>query len=337
MQGRQGTTIAQGNESILFSAQNQGPGNLQLALGMNETGGFFPWFQSYRVGGSSGSYLVLQPAAGNVLIGTTTDISGTGGLKVAGTSTASSTTSGALQVGSNVGLSGNAGGASYFGGAVTATGNAATTNAVSLINDIGGGGTAQYHLQGGTTATPIWRILRGNGAAGYEANGFNLDSYAGAQIKLNTLGGSGGTFAVTGGAATFAGAVTAPSLTTASSSVVSGSAGNAAFGSVSGRVDISPVSGRVALYGATAVDRYLDIIRSDGATIGVQLLSNGTSTFLGGATFGGTVIAPAATTALAPMRIPHGTAPTSPVNGDMWTTTAGLFVRINGVTVGPLS
>jgi hypothetical protein len=85
------------------------------------------------------------------------------------------------------------------------------------------------------------------------------------------------------------------------------------------------------------VDRYLDIIRSDGATIGVQLLSNGTSTFLGGATFGGTVIAPAATTALAPMRIPHGTAPTSPVNGDMWTTTAGLFVRINGVTVGPLS
>jgi len=37
------------------------------------------------------------------------------------------------------------------------------------------------------------------------------------------------------------------------------------------------------------------------------------------------------------LRIPHGTAPTSPVNGDIWTTTAGLFVRINGVTVGPLS
>ena len=36
-------------------------------------------------------------------------------------------------------------------------------------------------------------------------------------------------------------------------------------------------------------------------------------------------------------RIPHGTAPSSPVNGDLWTTTAGLYVRINGVTVGPLS
>jgi hypothetical protein len=36
-------------------------------------------------------------------------------------------------------------------------------------------------------------------------------------------------------------------------------------------------------------------------------------------------------------RIPHGTAPSSPVDGDIWTTTAGLYVRINGATVGPLS
>jgi len=50
------------------------------------------------------------------------------------------------------------------------------------------------------------------------------------------------------------------------------------------------------------------------------------------ATFAGTVIAPAATASLAPLRIPHGTAPTSPTNGDMWSTTAGLFIRINGVT-----
>lgn len=42
-------------------------------------------------------------------------------------------------------------------------------------------------------------------------------------------------------------------------------------------------------------------------------------------------------TTAAGLRVPHGTAPTSPVDGDMWTTIAGLFVRINGVTVGPLS
>ena len=35
--------------------------------------------------------------------------------------------------------------------------------------------------------------------------------------------------------------------------------------------------------------------------------------------------------------ISQGTAPTSPANGDVWTTSAGLYVRINGSTVGPLS
>ena len=46
---------------------------------------------------------------------------------------------------------------------------------------------------------------------------------------------------------------------------------------------------------------------------------------------------PASTTGVSSFRIPHGAAPTSPVNGDMWTTTAGLFIRINGATVGPLA
>lgn len=52
----------------------------------------------------------------------------------------------------------------------------------------------------------------------------------------------------------------------------------------------------------------------------------------GVATFRNTVITAAGATGAAGFRILHGVAPTSPVNGDMWTTTAGLFVRINGVT-----
>jgi hypothetical protein len=44
----------------------------------------------------------------------------------------------------------------------------------------------------------------------------------------------------------------------------------------------------------------------------------------------------ACTTANASMNCPHGTAPSSPVNGDLWTTSAGLYARINGSTVGPL-
>ena len=45
----------------------------------------------------------------------------------------------------------------------------------------------------------------------------------------------------------------------------------------------------------------------------------------------------ASTTAASSLRLRHGVAPTSPNDGDMWTTTAGLYVRINGATVGPLS
>ena len=45
----------------------------------------------------------------------------------------------------------------------------------------------------------------------------------------------------------------------------------------------------------------------------------------------------ASTTGVASLRVPHGSAPSSPVNGDMWTTTSGLYVRINGSTVGPLN
>lgn len=53
---------------------------------------------------------------------------------------------------------------------------------------------------------------------------------------------------------------------------------------------------------------------------------------LAGATFTGLVSTPAATTASAFLRLAHGAAPTTPVNGDVWTTTSGLFARINGGT-----
>lgn len=40
----------------------------------------------------------------------------------------------------------------------------------------------------------------------------------------------------------------------------------------------------------------------------------------------------ASTTTNAGFNVPHGTAPTTPVNGDIWTTTSGLLARINGAT-----
>jgi hypothetical protein len=57
---------------------------------------------------------------------------------------------------------------------------------------------------------------------------------------------------------------------------------------------------------------------------------------LAGGTLTGKLNTAASTTTTAGLTLPHGTAPASPVNGDIWTTTAGLFTRINGATVGPL-
>jgi hypothetical protein len=133
----------------------------------------------------------FAPTTGNLLIGTTTDITGTGGLHVAGTGTASTTTSGALRVGSNVGLSGNAGGASYFGG------NVSLTNATPyvLFPSPGWSGTAQAYfgpnLNAGTSST-----------GDYFA--FNVPTGKGYSLAINAVS----AFSIVSGAATFAGTVT---------------------------------------------------------------------------------------------------------------------------------
>jgi hypothetical protein len=64
--------------------------------------------------------------------------------------------------------------------------------------------------------------------------------------------------------------------------------------------------------------------RINGATVSPATLAGGTYT--------GLVNTAASTTASAGLRIQHGVAPTSPVNGDIWTTTAGLFARLSSTT-----
>ena len=56
---------------------------------------------------------------------------------------------------------------------------------------------------------------------------------------------------------------------------------------------------------------------------------------LAGGTLTGKVNTFASSTTTAGLNLPHGAAPTTPTNGDVWTTTTGLFARINGSSVGP--
>ena len=60
----------------------------------------------------------------------------------------------------------------------------------------------------------------------------------------------------------------------------------------------------------------------------------GTGTYVN-LTGSGKLITAASTTSAAGLNLPAGTAPTSPVNGDMWATVAGVYARINNATVGP--
>lgn len=53
-----------------------------------------------------------------------------------------------------------------------------------------------------------------------------------------------------------------------------------------------------------------------------------------GITAGSTVVTIASNTSRSGLRLPHGTAPSSPTNGDIWTTTTGVYARISGSTVG---
>lgn len=51
-----------------------------------------------------------------------------------------------------------------------------------------------------------------------------------------------------------------------------------------------------------------------------------------GDTFTGLLTTLASAAGGAGFNLPHGTAPTSPVNGDLWTTTSALQVRLNGIS-----
>jgi hypothetical protein len=100
-------------------------------------------------------------------------------------------------------------------------------------------------------------------------------------------------------------------------------------------------------YGTIALSSHPQTFTSDQIFSEIVSLSNpeqstsfftGALRMIGGACIGknlnvgGATGTAASTTTTAGLKVPHGTAPASPVNGDVWTTTAGSFIRINGTT-----
>jgi hypothetical protein len=114
------------------------------------------------------------------------------------------------------------------------------------------------------------------------------------------------------------------------------------------RVNAAAGQSRALSFQTGGVDRWLLIATTDaesGSDAGSNL-SIRSRTDAGGAkttvvsidrqtgiiTLGGELTTLASTTTRAGLNIPAGTAPTSPADGDVWTTTTDAFVRLNGVT-----
>jgi hypothetical protein len=90
--------------------------------------------------------------------------------------------------------------------------------------------------------------------------------------------------------------------------------------------------------GSSGAHSWLSGTSGSGFTGTTATMSTLASLGIGGLTVNvGKITAPTSNTTFASLRLPHGTAPTSPADGDVWTTTSGIFTRVNGTTVGPLS
>jgi len=85
-------------------------------------------------------------------------------------------------------------------------------------------------------------------------------------------------------------------------------------------IDLPPGTGNESV---TTMDLIGDVTGSSAFAI---------KTGLGVVSFGDLLTTIASAAGHAGFRLPHGAAPSSPGDGDVWTTTSGLFVRINGVT-----
>jgi hypothetical protein len=136
--------------------------------------------------------MTLAGSSGNLLIGGTTDITGSGGLKVFGTTASTSTTTGALQVAGGVGVAG----AAFVGGNVT-VGTGSNLDRDLIIN---GGAVGSYSsaVRFQSSGTDYWKIGRGSSTGG--AN-FEVYDYQGTPGNRMTIASSTG-------AATFSGNLT---------------------------------------------------------------------------------------------------------------------------------
>lgn len=222
-----------------------------------------------------------------------------------------------------------------------------TLKANTLILGASGGGIEEWFTNGAATI-----LVNFNGYAGGTTQFRSFIVYDGKNTNLFSIVGATGTVTISTGNLTFGAAnsrivpgatsFAIRNTTNAANNFVIDNSGNVIIlGTLASAAITAPSlvisTGGISLNGTSAGIRpgpTSFIIRNNAdSTTNFTFSDAGVLTSQGSVGIVvGSFNAAAGTTANASLNIPHGVAPTSPNNGDMWTTTAGAFIRINGVT-----
>lgn len=210
---------------------------------------------------------------------------------------------------------------------------------VDVQNHTGSGTYTAWTVNVGGT-TPLQTVEWGEilGTLGDQSD---LATALNAKLETST---AASTYAALAGA-TFTGEVATPASTTST----------AGFSIAPGTAPSSPVNGeiwntgsdlQVRLGGVTETLAEQSWVTSQGYLTSAPVTSVASKTgavtlvvgdvsgaaALAGSTFTGLIVTPASTTTTAGLRLPHGAAPTAPTDGDVWSTTGGLFWRQSAAT-----
>lgn len=286
----------------------------------------------------SGSYVkATSPTLVTPALGAATATSINGNTFTTGTYTLTGTAAKTLTFTNSLTLSGTDGTTMTF---PTTSATLARTDAANTFTGTQTvGALVATTLNGNTFTTGTYTLT---GTAGKTLTFNNSITLAGTDATVMTFPTTTATIARTDAAQTFTGVqtMTSPAFTT---SVTTGSTSFTAF---AGATTLMTIGGT----GASASSFFPSTLETTSSTTGAIRTSGGISaaksgwfgvdlTVAGKSGFGlgsgnSTFVGIAAgTTSASSLRMAHGVAPTSPVNGDFWTTTAGLFGRINGATV----
>lgn len=247
---------------------------------------------------TAGSGITITQANGSTVISAS---SGGGNVSAAGT-----LTSNAVVLGAGTKATAVVAGITTDGTSKLILGvNTTTLGAVKMFGSTSGDATVQPPVVAGTATI----ITLPNASSTLPIFGQQITFAGPTAARTVTFPDASFTVARTDAANTFTGHQTIEGVTS------TGATGTGAFVFATSPTLVTPALG---------VATGTSLVLSSGLATGGASLSASTS-----------LIVPASTTGVSSIRIPHGAAPTSPVNGDFWSTTSGAFMQVNGSTVGP--